>query len=370
MNKREINQKLIVNYKNHLIDEEKSLATITKYIRDIEKFYQYADKKEVTKELVKLYKEELMKSYKPTSINSMLAALNQFFEYNGWLECKIKELKIQKRVFLEESKELSKDEYKRLVNAARKQKNERLYVLLQAICSTGIRVSEHRYITVQALKDGYAQIYNKGKGNEYKALKGIDFQVQDGELVAVIGKSGAGKSTLLHVLAGIDSFESGSYHVGNQDVGQMSEKQLAEFRNKSIGMVMQDFALIEEYTVQENLLVPLIFGKVKKREQSKKIMDVLEKVNIAELKDKRVNQLSGGQKQRVAIARALINSPEYILADEPTGALDSNTSDDIMDVFEELNKNGHTVIIVTHDNGVAARCQRVIEIKDGEVLSE
>lgn len=164
MNKREINQKLIVNYKNHLIDEEKSLATITKYIRDIEKFYQYADKKEVTKELVKL--EELMKSYKPTSINSMLAALNQFFEYNGWLECKIKELKIQKRVFLEESKELSKDEYKRLVNAARKQKNERLYVLLQAICSTGIRVSEHRYITVQALKDGYAQIYNKGKVRE------------------------------------------------------------------------------------------------------------------------------------------------------------------------------------------------------------
>ena len=166
MNKREINQKLIVNYKNHLIDEEKSLATITKYIRDIEKFYQYADKKEVTKELVKLYKEELMKSYKPTSINSMLAALNQFFEYNGWLECKIKELKIQKRVFLEESKELSKDEYKRLVNAARKQKNERLYVLLQAICSTGIRVSEHRYITVQSLKDGYAQIYNKGKVRE------------------------------------------------------------------------------------------------------------------------------------------------------------------------------------------------------------
>lgn len=107
-----------------------------------------------------------MKSYKPTSINSMLAALNQFFEYNGWLECKIKELKIQKRVFLEESKELSKDEYKRLVNAARKQKNERLYVLLRAICSTGIRVSEHRYITVQALKDGYAQIYNKGKVRE------------------------------------------------------------------------------------------------------------------------------------------------------------------------------------------------------------
>ena len=134
MNKREINQKLIVNYKNHLIDEEKSLATITKYIRDIEKFYQYADKKEVTKELVKLYKEELMKSYKPTSINSMLAALNQFFEYNGWLECKIN----SKRVFRRKQKRSIKDEYKRLVNAARQQKNERLYVLLQAICSTGI----------------------------------------------------------------------------------------------------------------------------------------------------------------------------------------------------------------------------------------
>ena len=211
------------------------------------------------------------------------------------------------------------------------------------------------------------KIYNKGKGNEYKALKGIDFQVQDGELVAVIGKSGAGKSTLLHVLAGIDSFESGSYYVGNQDVGQMSEKQLAEFRNKSIGMVMQDFALIEEYTVQENLLVPLIFGKVKKREQSKKIMDVLEKVNIAELKDKRVNQLSGGQKQRVAIARALINSPEYILADEPTGALDSVNAEKIMSILSSLNKEGKTVIIVTHDETVAKKCGRIITIKDGKI---
>lgn len=163
---RELNQHLIMKYRDHLIDEEKSNATIEKYIRDIEKFYQYINTKMVTKEIVKNYKEELLKTYKPTSINSMLAALNQFFEYNGWLECKIKELKIQKRVFLEESKELSKEEYKRLVNTARKQKNERLYVLLQAICSTGIRVSEHQYITVQALKNGYAQIYNKGKVRE------------------------------------------------------------------------------------------------------------------------------------------------------------------------------------------------------------
>ena len=215
-----------------------------------------------------------------------------------------------------------------------------------------------------------SKIYNQGKTNAFQALHKIDLKIADGELVAIIGTSGAGKSTLLHILACIDSYESGEYYIDDTLVKNCSEKKLAQIRNKKIGMVMQDFALIEEYTVQENLLVPLIFGKVKKREQSKKIMDVLEKVNIAELKDKRVNQLSGGQKQRVAIARALINSPEYILADEPTGALDSNTSDDIMDVFEELNKNGHTVIIVTHDNGVAARCQRVIEIKDGEVLSE
>ena len=215
------------------------------------------------------------------------------------------------------------------------------------------------------------KIYNKGKGNEYKALKGIDFQVQDGELVAVIGKSGAGKSTLLHVLAGIDSFESGSYHVGNQDVGQMSEKQLAEFRNKSIGMVMQDFALIEEYTVQENLQVPLIFGKVKKREQSKKIMDVLEKVNIAELKDKRVNQLSGGQKQRVAIARALINSPEYILADEPTGNLDSKSGKIVIDALKDINEHmGKTIIMVTHDPQMASYCSRLILLKDGVILED
>ena len=147
------------------------LGACVRYGDEIELICEGPDEEEALNTLVhdishKLYKEELMKSYKPTSINSMLAALNQFFEYNGWLECKIKELKIQKRVFLEESKELSKDEYKRLVNAARKQKNERLYVLLQAICSTGIRVSEHRYITVQALKDGYAQIYNKGKVRE------------------------------------------------------------------------------------------------------------------------------------------------------------------------------------------------------------
>lgn len=167
MENRIMSQALVGKYKDYLIDEEKSIATVKKYLRDIDKFFTFlGTDKTVTKEVVKVYKEELVENYKPTSVNSMLAALNQFFDYLGWHECKIKELKIQKKVFLEESKELSKAEYKRLVKTARKQKNERLYTLLQAICSTGIRVSEHRYITVEAVKEGYAQIFNKGKVRE------------------------------------------------------------------------------------------------------------------------------------------------------------------------------------------------------------
>jgi putative ABC transport system ATP-binding protein len=209
--------------------------------------------------------------------------------------------------------------------------------------------------------------YNKGKSNEFKALKGISIEIQDGEMVAIIGQSGAGKSTLLHILAGIDGFEGGSYHVGNLNIGKLSEKQLAKFRNEQAGIVMQDFALIEDYTVTENLMVPLIFGKIPKKKRMAMIDKVLEKIGITELKNKQVNQLSGGQKQRVAIARAVINSPQFILADEPTGALDSRTSRDIMQVFKELNQAGHTVIIVTHDMNVAEKCDRKIEIKDGEI---
>ena len=133
---------------------------------------------------------------------------------------------------------------------------------------------------------------------------------------------------------------------------------------------MQDFALIEEYTVQENILVPLIFGKVKKREQSKKIMDVLEKVNIAELKDKRVNQLSGGQKQRVAVARALITHPDLILADEPTGALDSKSTEELLRLFSKINENNQTILMVTHSIKAASHAQRVLFIKDGVVFHQ
>lgn len=213
------------------------------------------------------------------------------------------------------------------------------------------------------------KIYNKGKTNEFCALKGIDLSIEEGEMVAIIGKSGAGKSTLLHILAAIDSYDKGSYLVDGVSVGDLKEKDSARFRNQKIGIVMQDYALIDEYTIEENVQIPLIFGKVKGNDvRREKIMTALENVGLAELAKKPVRQLSGGQKQRVAIARALVNNPTFLLADEPTGALDSKTSGEIMDVFEKLNQGGKTVIIVTHDMEVAARCGRVIEISDGEIV--
>ncbi len=213
------------------------------------------------------------------------------------------------------------------------------------------------------------KIYNKGKTNEFCALKGIDLSIEKGEMVAIIGKSGAGKSTLLHILAAIDSYDKGSYLVDGVSVGDLKEKDRARFRNQKIGIVMQDYALIDEYTIEENVQIPLIFGKVKGNDvRREKIMTALENVGLAELAKKPVRQLSGGQKQRVAIARALVNNPAFLLADEPTGALDSKTSGEIMDVFEKLNQGGKTVIIVTHDMEVAARCGRVIEISDGEIV--
>ena len=213
------------------------------------------------------------------------------------------------------------------------------------------------------------KIYNKGKTNEFCALKGIDLSIDEGEMVAIIGKSGAGKSTLLHILAAIDSYDKGSYLVDGVSVGDLKEKDRARFRNQKMGIVMQDYALIDEYTIEENVQIPLIFGKVKGNDvRREKIMTALENVGLAELAKKPVRQLSGGQKQRVAIARALVNNPAFLLADEPTGALDSKTSGEIMDVFEKLNQGGKTVIIVTHDMEVAARCGRVIEISDGEIV--
>lgn len=210
--------------------------------------------------------------------------------------------------------------------------------------------------------------YNKGKVNEFEALKNINFTVNDGELVAVIGKSGAGKSTLLHILACIDSYESGEYFIDDVLVKNLSEKKLAEIRNSKIGMVMQDYALVDDFSCIENVLLPLDFAKEKISNKKERAMKALKSVGMDSMAKNPVNKLSGGQKQRVAIARAIVNEPSIILADEPTGALDTKTSVEIMGLFHALNKQGKTVIIVTHDLEIAKQCDRIVEISDGCIV--
>ena len=212
------------------------------------------------------------------------------------------------------------------------------------------------------------KIYNPKKANEFEALKGVSLTIEDGEMVAIIGKSGAGKSTLLHILACIDSYESGEYKIDDTLVKNLSEKQYAQIRNEKIGMVMQDFALVDDFTCLENVLLPLDFAKHKKPNRKELALAALKSVSMDSMAKKPVNKLSGGQKQRVAIARAIVNQPSMVLADEPTGALDSKTAEEIMHVFKELNHQGKTVVIVTHDMGVAKQCDRLIEISDGKIL--
>ena len=212
------------------------------------------------------------------------------------------------------------------------------------------------------------KIYNKGKSNEFEALKNVSLTIKDGELVAVIGKSGAGKSTLLHIIACIDSYEDGKYVIDDVLVKNLSEKKLAEIRNSRIGIVMQDFALVDDFSCIENVLLPLDFAAKKKSDRKELALAALKSVGMDGMAKKPVNKLSGGQKQRVAIARAIVNKPSVILADEPTGALDSKTAAEIMELFHELNKKGHTVIIVTHDLEIAKQCDRIIEISDGKIV--
>ena len=212
--------------------------------------------------------------------------------------------------------------------------------------------------------------YNYGKPNAFEALKDVSLMINDGEMVAIIGKSGAGKSTLMHILGCIDDFEKGQYIFNGKDISKVNEKKSAAIRNSEIGIVLQEFALMEQYTVVENVIMPLFFTPKSGRrsEKEKRALEILKRLEMDEYAHKKVNKLSGGQKQRVAIARAMINNPSVLLADEPTGALDVKTTDEIMKVFRNLNKNGTTVIIITHDMEVAGMCDRIIEISDGKII--
>lgn len=212
------------------------------------------------------------------------------------------------------------------------------------------------------------KIYNKGKSNECIALTDVNIEIADGELTAVIGRSGSGKSTLLHILGCIDNSTSGEYYLGDDLVSGLSGNQMADVRNQKIGIVMQDFALVEEYSSIENVMIPLVFSKRPQKQRKEAAAKALKLVGMSDLAGKNVKELSGGQKQRVAIARAISNDPSVILADEPTGALDSKTAADIMDLFKKLNNDGKTIIIVTHDKEIAAQCGRIIEISDGRIV--
>lgn len=212
--------------------------------------------------------------------------------------------------------------------------------------------------------------YNVGSSNAFEALHDITLTISDGEMVAIIGKSGAGKSTLLHIIGCIDHYDDGEYYLDDELIKNKKDSALAAIRNEKIGIVMQDYALIEDFTAIENVLLPLDFSKKKVSQPKKLAREALSAVGMAEMTDKPVKKLSGGQKQRVAIARALINHPKFLLADEPTGALDSHTSSEIMDLLKQLNNQGMTIIIITHDPTVANACDRQIEISDGNIISQ
>ena len=211
--------------------------------------------------------------------------------------------------------------------------------------------------------------YNLGEENGCEVLKGINLTIPDGEMTAIMGASGAGKSTLLHILSCIDQYDNGEYLLDGELIGRMGDARMAEIRNEKMGIVMQDFALIEDFTALENVMMPLDFSANKRRKKEKRNMalEALEAVSMKEYAGKPVCKLSGGQKQRVAIARGLVNRPEILFADEPTGALDSVTSGEIMKLLRTLNEKGTTMVIVTHDRLVAESCDRIIKIVDGRV---
>ena len=218
------------------------------------------------------------------------------------------------------------------------------------------------------LKDIY-KIYQMGD-EEVHANDGITLTIYKGEFVAIVGKSGSGKSTLMNIIGALDVPTSGSYYLGGEDVSDMSDDQLAQIRNRMIGFIFQQYNLLPKLNLLENVELPLLYAGVGREERRERAMASLERVGLKEKWKNMPNQLSGGQQQRVSIARALAGDPSLILADEPTGALDSRTSREVLDFLKQLNEEGNTIVMITHDNSTAVEAKRVVRIHDGKINSD
>jgi putative ABC transport system ATP-binding protein len=220
-------------------------------------------------------------------------------------------------------------------------------------------------ISIRALK----KIYRMGEV-EVRALDGVDLEVAEGEYVAIMGPSGSGKSTLMNLIGCLDTPSTGEYVLNGQRVSELDDTELAAIRNREIGFVFQTFNLLPRATALANVELPLIYARVPTGERRRRAREALEKVGLGERARHQPNELSGGQRQRVAVARALVNNPSILLADEPTGHLDSKTSQEIMELFDRLNEAGNTLVVVTHEEDIAKHARRVVRMLDGRVLAD
>ena len=206
--------------------------------------------------------------------------------------------------------------------------------------------------------------------NSLHVLKGINFSVSEGELVAIMGSSGSGKSTLLNIIGMLDNYDKGSYELDNILIKDLNETKAANYRNKFLGFVFQSFNLINYKSAVDNVILPLYYQGIKRKEREKTALDYLDNVGLKNWASHLPSELSGGQKQRVAIARAMVSKPKVLLADEPTGALDSNTSAEVMSLIQKINNSGKTILVVTHEEDIAKMCKRIVKLKDGVIVED